>query len=153
MKVNCFLTLKVSESQKNMFLELILEQKSILNRPLFSKLHYWGHATFYKSQNLLLQFFWLDKKYTYISFHATWEKIMQAQKLFWFSLGPAQYVNKCFGTCRRTECRKKHKVLLHILTSIMWAILCIFKIIQAFTFPGLAVTISITILIIFARKY
>ena len=135
-----------------MFLELILEQKTTPSRLLSSKLHCWGHAI------VLLQIpkhsgpiFWLAQILYFISCHL--KKIYAGTKTILFSLGPAQYVNKCFGTCRRTESRKKHKVLLYVLTSIMWAILCILIVIQAFTFSGLAVTISITILIIFACKY
>ena len=51
------------------------------------------------------------------------------------------------------ECKKKHKGLLYVLTSMMGAILGILIISQAFALSGMAVTISITILIGFACKF
>ena len=48
--------------------------------------------------------------------------------------------------------KKKQKGLLYVLTSMMRAIFGILKISQAFACSGMAVTISITILIGFARK-
>ena len=51
-----------------------------------------------------------------------------------------------------SKSKKKHKGLLFVLTSMMGAILGILIISQAFACSGMAVTISVTILIGFACK-